>query len=186
MVYTKNNTKPGRVLGENVYLDNLPHNSKVFVFYYPHEAVPYIELNDGLKSYGRNSGTDIFVNIGKIGVDQYSKMVKEFQIDPLPVIIVTGTLEVAAITSGTGGNTAFVRIDNKYLLKNSTRTMQILAQIVNLFIAGKIREASERARKVQQIAVLASFKDSLISIFKEIQEVTVGVSDGTFSVKFKE
>ena len=95
-------------------------------------------LKNRLKEIGeKESGKDFFVHIGKIGGNDYDKMVTDFKIRQLPVIIITGKDTVATLRSQTSDSddlTAYVRLDNEYLLKNIERTMGAVGEIVNLFV----------------------------------------------------
>ena len=90
LVHVKRQEARGRNLGENVYLDDLPNNSDVFVFYYPSTSAPYTELESKLRDYGRQTGGDVFINMGKVGDNKYREIVHDFDIGDLPVIVITG------------------------------------------------------------------------------------------------
>ena len=72
LVRVREQEDPKRVLGSNVYFDNLPADSSVFIFYYPNPGLYFGELETRVKTYGRQAGDKIFVNMGKIGDRNYT------------------------------------------------------------------------------------------------------------------
>jgi len=174
----------GRVLGENVYLDKIPQDSKIFVFYFPHESLSYSELEIKLRKYGKESENGIFVNMGKIGSSTYFKMVEDFEIVSLPVIIVTGVQEVAVIETNEGEKTVYAKIDNKTLLNSPNKTMETIAEIVNLFILKKFSLIPQRVRGAERKALLLKIKDQIFEVFRNIKEISFGLTDGVLTLKF--
>ena len=183
LVRIREQEDPKRVIGSNVYFDNLPAESSVFIFYYPNPGLYFGELEARMKSYGQQTGDQIFVNMGRIGDKNYSRLVNEFRIDPLPVVIITGRDTVAMGQTDIGLETAYVRIDNKSLFKNLDRALNILGQIVNLYLSGRIAEGYKRAKNTQRTAILYSIKNSILAVLKSIEEISIDFVSGGFTLK---
>jgi hypothetical protein len=56
----------GRAVGESIFLSKLPTNPKVFVFFYS-GSDNTSEVETGLRTLGRRTGNNLFVNIGSQG-----------------------------------------------------------------------------------------------------------------------
>jgi hypothetical protein len=84
--------EPGKDFGENVFLDNLPSDYKVYVFSYPAE-MPDTTLEDKLRDLGNITGNNLFVNVGRLDDPQHDKIVKLFGVNlkrvPFPVVLLT-------------------------------------------------------------------------------------------------
>jgi hypothetical protein len=186
LVHSVNDPVSDRIIGENVYIENMPHDSDIFVFYYPSTSAPYTDLEDKLRAYGEKSEKAVFVNMSKVGGDKYSKIIKRFEIEGLPVIVITGRDTIAGLqTEDNKDKTVFVRLDKKNLLKDGGRTMEVVEEIVNLFMEGKISEAFRQAKASQHVAVLVRVKEIVSRLLTSIDEITIGLIDGSFKVKFK-
>lgn len=112
-----------RDIGENVFLDNLPEDYKVFLFYYP-SAMLNVELENNLRSIGKLAGKNLFVNIGRLNDTKYTKIRNTFEIRELPVIVLTGIDALACIKHDGDYSTAYIRIDSKKLLSSVELTVK--------------------------------------------------------------
>src|SRR5438094_408529 len=100
-------------LGEDVFLDDLSRDFKVYLLYYS-GAVPNEDLEARLRNLGKVTGNNLFVNIGRLGDPNYNKIKKKFAIKNLPVLLMTGVEELASAKSEPA--TAYVRLDSKAFL----------------------------------------------------------------------
>ena len=73
----------------SVFLSNLPASAKVFAFFYP-SSVAMNDLVERLRSLGRGTGDNLFVNIGSLRDPDYPI------VGALPVIIITAISPLAA------------------------------------------------------------------------------------------
>ena len=180
LVLTKNDQDGGRILGENVFIENLPSASDIFIFFYPSESFSMESLETWLRNYDKKIGVKIFVNMGRIGDRNYQRIVRHFEIKTLPVIIITGKDDIASIKDGNDSKTVYVKFEGGSL-KNLERTISFVEKAVNLLIDDKIKEAQQQTREF----LFSTIKDSILRTFQNIQEISVGLLDGTFKVIFK-
>ena len=97
---------------EDVYLDDIPSDYKVYLLYYPGPLLNE-DLENKLRTLGEITGRNLFVYIGRLDDPKYSKIASTFKIMKLPVIIITGVEGFASVKSGNYYSTAFVKLDNK-------------------------------------------------------------------------
>src|SRR5215469_10522065 len=121
----------------SVFLSNLPASAKVFAFFYP-SSVAMNDLVERLRSLGRGTGDNLFVNIGSLRDPDYRVACERFGVGALPVIIITAISPLAATPAG---QTAYVRLDRKSLFAQPDELLRTVEELFNLFLAGKIREA---------------------------------------------
>lgn len=170
-------TSKDKDVGENVFIDNLPSDYPVYLFYYP-GAIPNEDLEGKLRDLGSITGENLFVNIGRLNDPNYKKIANRFKIRDLPVIVVTAIGSLAS--PPTEFLTAYVRIDSKRLLSSPDVVVQCLQRLFNLFIQGKISEAMSQARQNQRSALISHLKGivshALGGIWAFLKDVDISVS----------
>ncbi len=172
-------------IGDNVYLSDLRDEYKVFAFYYP-SAMRNEELEASLRRLGELTGKNLFVNIGKLDDPSFGKVVKTFEIDQFPVVVMTATSDLA----GTDGRclTAFVRIDQRHLVNDPPRLVTLLEELCGLFIRGEIAAAIGKAKKKQRLeiarAVAAAIGDALKRLggFVADRDLKISLVEGSFEL----
>ncbi len=173
-------------LGENVLFANLPAACRVYAFYYPGDTTnPALET--ALRKVAADSGQNLFVNIGRLNDPQLYKIVSRFQIEKYPVVIMTADPSLA---STPGENvTAYVRLDDERLLKSPERTSEVLLQLLNLFLQGKVAEAVAHAKGRQRAEMghaVAEFLKGALGKFGSVLhnlELSYSLIEGTISLK---
>lgn len=175
-------------IGENVFLEDLSSDYKVYLFYYP-GAMPNEALEGRLRKLGDNTGRNLFVNIGRLDDPRYDIIKEKFRIRNLPVIIVTGINSIASLTDENYSSTVYVRLDKKELLNSIDMTTQCIERLFNLFIGGEISEALDQAKSDQRDAVISNVKSKVIialSGFKKFlweKDIEVSLFEGKFQIK---
>ena len=172
-----------------VFLDDLPFDSKVFLFYYP-AAMPNEDLEDKLRDFGKRTGKNLFVNIGRLDDPNYAKIVDKFNITTFPVMIVTA---IDTFVSPPKFPTVYVKIDNKKLLNSPDLAIDTVYTLFNLFIAGKISEAMREYERVKRDEFISRLKASVTNALKEIgnrvggflaeRDISVSLVEGKFELK---
>src|SRR5713226_2902117 len=152
-------------VGENTLFDNLAHDYKVYVLYYPNE-MPNQPLEEKLRQLGRIAGKNLFVNVGQLNDPSLARVIKIFAIRAYPVIIVTA-IDALATPPGTY-LTAYARLDSPYLLADVDRTIECVQKVFSLFMQGEVSKAIVQSKSSERNALLASlvhlFTDALRSI----------------------
>lgn len=172
--------------GENIFFDDLPFDYKVYMFYYP-SAMPNEDLENKLQSFGKITGANLFINIGRLNDPNYKKIQNKFNIKKLPVIIITAIDKLASTPDNL--STAYVRIDSKNLLNSPDKLMECLQKLFNLFIGGDISEALSEYKKDKLKVFIARLKNMLTHAIKEIWEfiderdISVSWIEGKFELK---
>jgi len=180
LVLTERPSEGGKRLGENVLLDDIPVDCKVYVFYYPGEMRD-TALEKRLRGLGKITGKNLFVNIGGLNDPKLGEIQKRFAIRKYPVIVLTAIDTLASLPSEY--LTAYVRLDSKHLLDSPDRAMECLQELFNLFIQGKVSEAIARAKWRQRADLLAQTGNFFISALKGIGDF---ILDTDISVSFVE
>jgi hypothetical protein len=170
-----------RDVGEAILFGNLPMDYEVYALYYP-GAMPNDELERQLRNLGNITGKNLFVNLGKLNDPNYKRIVSLFEIEDLPVIIVTANKKWA---SHRRFGAVYVRMDSKRLLNSSSQAIECLQSLMNLFIVGKISEAVSRYRDEERPALTAHLKDTIIEALKGVKDVNVSFAGVNFEVNFK-
>jgi hypothetical protein len=179
--------EPGaKDFGENVFLDDLSADYKVFVFYYPGAMVDEA-MENKLKDLGRITGKNVFVNIGRLNDPQLSKIVSQFHIRNYPVVVVTALAGLASPPDEF--LSAYARLDSKHLLGSPERTYECVQTIASLFMAGSVAEAVSKAKWTQRteaLKALAHFMSGplqAIGGFIADRDISVSVAEGKFELK---
>ena len=189
LILSESRKEVGKDVGENIFLDNLPLEYKVYLFYYP-GSMPNENLEERLKGFGKITGKNLFVNIGRLNDPQYGKIKNKFQIRNFPVIILTAIDELASLNDGNSCySTAYVRLDNKELFESVESTIECVEILFNLFIDGEITEALNQANNAQHDAIVYSIKKKIINVlntmgkFLSDRDISVSLFEGKFELK---
>ena len=178
-------TVPTRAIGENVFLADLSSEYKVFAFYYP-TAMRSPELETGLRSLGDLTGTNLFVNMGKLDDPALGKITTLFEIHKYPVIVLTATAELGGVPEH--GISTYVRLDNGKLLADATRTVTLVQEIYGLFLRGDVADAISKAQWTQRTellrAVAARITGGLIALggFVADRDIKISLTQGSFEL----
>ena len=173
-------------VGENVFFDNLPSDYKVYMLYYP-RAMPNEDLESALRNLGNITGKNLFVNIGRLNDPNYEKIAKKFNIENLPVIIVTAIAKLAS--PSTEFSTVYVKIEDRRLLNSPNLAIECVQTLFNLFIQEKISEALSQHKKYKRDALISHLKDIITNALKGIWEfikerdINVCLLEGKFELK---
>jgi hypothetical protein len=197
MAYTLLLSKPSdklenKDIGENVFLNNLSHDYKVYLFYYP-GIIPNVDLEDKLRMLGNDTGKNLFVNIGRRNDPNFDKIVDKFRIREYPVIIITGLAELASFEIEDKFSTVYirkyVRLDKRDLIGSIDSTIRSIESLFSLFINGKIYEATAQAKHDQREAVISHAIDMLTNELGSIgkflwnKDISVSLAEGKFELK---
>jgi len=170
-----------RDVGENVFFDNLPSDSEVYLFYYP-GAMPNKELESKLRDFGNNTGKNLFVNIGRLNDPNFKKIVNNFGVKDFPVIIVTANSRLAS--HPIEFETAYVKLDSKKVLNSTDLTIDCAQKLFLLFIQEKITEALSQPGIYDRKAVIARLNGVISSVLKGV-EFSISLLGGKMEVKWK-
>jgi len=146
-----------------VFLDDLPLDSKVFLLYYP-GSMPNEDLEDKLKDLGKRTGKNLYVNTGRLDDPNYDKIVNKFDITTFPVMIITAIDTLASPPAKL--STAYIKIDNEKLLNSPNFAIDIVYTLFNLFIVGKISEAVHEYEKVKRDESISRLKNVVANALK--------------------
>lgn len=177
-----------KAVGENVFLDNLDYDYKVYLFYYP-GAMPNDELEEKLRTLGNITGNNLFLNIGQLNDRKFDMIREKFKIQTTPVIIITGIDGIASLKENSSLSTAYVRLDNEDLLKSVNKTIKCVQTIYYSFIGGDIVEALKLAKEYNRDSTISLIKgklaDSLIAVgyYFEQRDIEVSIDSFKFAIK---
>lgn len=186
LVLSESGEEGDRDVGENIFLDNLPSDYSIYLFYYP-SPVGNPELEQILRNLGDMTGTNLFVNMGKLNDPKYRSIANQFDIKTLPVIIVSGLEDLAS--DSTGSYTAFVKIDSGRMLNAPDQLLESLNKIFNLFITGQISEAIKQERRDERNLLLRRLGNVVASAMTGVgkyiadTDISVSVMQGKFELK---
>ena len=169
-----------RDVGENVFFDNLPSDSEVYLLYYPGD-MPNEVLESKLRKLGNDTGKNLFVNIGRLNDPKYKKIAKKFDIRELPVIIVTANSKLASHPAEF--ETAYVKLDSKRLLKSPDLAIDCVQKLFNLFIQEKISEALRQPGEYNRKALITYLNGIITNVLKGI-EFSISIIEGKLGVKW--
>ena len=177
---------PAKDVGENVFLDNLSAEYRVFLFYYPAE-MPNPALENRLRKLGESAGKNLFVNMGTFADPNYAKIVKRFGIERHPVIVMTAAHDLAGPSDDFA--TTYVRLDSKHLLGSPDRTADCLQQLFDLFIQGRVADAIRKGKWTERKGLAAAVGNVFVQSLKVVgdfilsRDITVSVMEGKFELK---
>ena len=178
----------GKDFGGNNVSDQLSNDYPTYLFYYPGPILNQ-DLQTKLKEFGQSAGKNLFVNIAKLNDPNYRQIVNAFAVRTFPVIILTGVEKFASIRNNGNYSTAFIRLDNKNLLKNADKAIECIGELFNLLISEKISEASNEAKRNQRNATLSVIANTTIGTLKRIgkvlndKDVSISWLEGKFEIK---
>jgi hypothetical protein len=153
-----------RGVAESVFLSSLPTNPKVFAFFY-RGSTDWDEVEKRLRALGQKTGDNFFVNIGTLADPDYPRAQERFQIEELPVIVVTAISPLAATPAG---DNAFVRLDNRSLFEKPDELIRTVEELFNLFLGGKISRAVATGWKQEGKAALSAATQRIWSVIKPV------------------
>jgi hypothetical protein len=174
-------------IGENIFVDDLLDDYKVYLFYYP-GAMPNYELENTLRNFGNITGKNLFVNIGRLNDPKYLKMRNTFSITNLPALIVTGVDGLAALKYENYYSTAYVRLDNQRL-QSIDLTIKSVERLFDLFIGGEISNALKEVEHEKRDMIVSHVKARVINALRQFAEylsdkdISVSVFEGKLELK---
>jgi hypothetical protein len=184
---TQRQTDPtARDFGEDVFLDGLSTDYKVYLFYYPGALIDDA-MEDKLKELGRLCAKNLFVNIGRFKDPQFSKIVSQFEIKNFPVIVVTAVSDLASPPDGS--LSVYVRLDSKHLLSSPDATYKCLQTVLSLFLQGKVSEAVAHAKWTQRAEAAMAIAPFIVNAMKAVagfiadHDISVSIAQGKFELK---
>lgn len=180
LVITESNEVSTKDVGDNIFLDNLSNDYKVYLFYYS-GVFRNETLEEKMTELGNLTGKNLFVNLGKLNDPNFDKISKAFDIQHYPVIIMTAVKELASIKDPLKFSTAYIKIDNEKLLNSVDLTIKCVEQVFTLFNNGKIMEALDQVKNYERKNAIFTLKIMVISSLKQIANF---LSDKDISVSF--
>ncbi len=177
---------PGKDVGDNVFLQNLPAEYKVYLFYYP-GAMPDERLEKALRNLGEMTGKNLFVNIGRLNDPEHEKIVGRFEIKNYPVILITAVGSLAAPQGEFCS--AYARLDSKRLLGSPERTVECVQELFNLFLRGEVAKAISQAKwkqRAELAAVLGRYITDALKGLKDFvasRDISISFLEGKFELK---
>jgi hypothetical protein len=178
-------TEVTKDIGENVFIRDLSADYKVFAFYYP-SAMKNEELEAALRGLGDLTGKNLFVNIGKLNDPDFDRVVKMFEIDQYPVVVVTA---IGALAGPEGATvSSFVRLDNSRILADPGRAVALLQEIYGLFLRGDIADAiskvewRQRSEFVRAVAGAITRGLRALGGFVAERDLKISLVEGSFEL----
>ncbi len=169
----------------SVFFDNLPADYKVYLFYYSGVNVNN-DLVKKLKAFGKITGQNLYVNIGRLDDPSYRKAVAKFGIRKFPTLIVTA---VESLASPPGeDSTPCIKIDDKNFINSTEAVFQFLEKTYNLFMDLRIAEAmKEKNKDLRAFHIKGFLNDALKGLSGYLKEWTFSLSllEGKFEIKPK-
>jgi hypothetical protein len=176
-----------RAVGENVFLDDLKSDYKVYLFYYP-GAMGDENLENKLRNLGAISGRNLFVNIAQLDDPKYETIKEKFKITKTPVIVMTGTDGIGSLKDESL-SAAYVKIDNKDRLKSVDTTVECVQMLFNLFIGGRIFEALNSGRSYNLDTNISLIKNKITDALNDIgkflweKDIDISILGCQFSIR---
>jgi hypothetical protein len=172
-------------IGDNVYLSDMSADYKVFAFYYP-SPMRDEELEAALRGLGELTGKNLFVNLGKLDDPALAKIIKTFEIDRFPVVVVTATSEFAGVDGE--ALTAFVRIDEPHLVTDASRLVTLVQELFGLFLRGEIAAAMAKAKRKQRFEIVRAVAATVGRALKGLggfvadRDIKISLVEGSFEL----
>jgi hypothetical protein len=188
LVLTESKDEVKKDVGDNIFLQDLQLDYKVYLFYYPSE-MPNEDLENRLKALGNQAGKNLLVNLGKLNDPSYNKIVQTFKIKDLPAIIVTANADLASVVAENKDSTAYVRIDNERMLTTVESTVKCVQRIFNLFISGQITEVLNQVSHDTRSIMVSRIKGIVTNALKEVgayfseRDISISLFEGKFELK---
>ncbi len=168
------------------FFTDLPEDYKVFLLYY-RAAMGDQDLEDKLVELGKNTGKNLFVNLGSARDPSYAMISKRFGLERFPVIIMTAVPDLAS--PGNEYLTAYAKLDSKQLLSSPERTVECAEKLFNLFIQGDVAKAISNAKWTQRGELARAVGNVLGDALKAVggfiasRDISVSVLEGKFELK---
>lgn len=184
LVLTEQGVEDTKAVGDNIFFANLPAKYPVYAFYYPSET-PDATFEQSLRSLGERTGSNLFLNIGRLDDPQYNKISKTFEIDSLPVLILTAVAELAAPEDEPINS--YVRMSKKHLA--SPDAISQIEKLYLLFLQGDVAGAISSQKwktRTDLLKALGKFFGSQIKGLLEYaasRDFTVSLLTGRIEVK---
>ena len=174
-----------REVGENVFLGDLESDYPVYLFYYP-PAMPDDALENLLRKLGESTGTNLFINMGRLNDPDFAKITRAFEIKSFPSIVLTARSDLAAPEDE--AINAYVRLDGK-ILADPGRAIEHIQNLFLLFLTGEIAKAikqagrQNRAELARRIGKFIASALTTIGRYVNDHDVTVSILEGRFELK---
>ena len=168
------------------FFTDLPDDYKVFLLYY-RAAMGDTDLEDKLVELGKNTGKNLFVNLGSAEDPSYALICKRFGIKQFPVIIMTAVPDLAS--PGNACLTAYAKLDSKYLLSSPAKTVECAEKLFNLFMQGEVAKAISSAKWTQRAELAGAVGHVLGNALKAVggfiasRDISVSVLEGKIELK---
>lgn len=174
-----------KAVGENVFLADLAADFPVYIFYYP-SAMPDEALENVLRKLGESTGSNLFVNIGRLNDPDFAKITRLFEIRSFPAVVLTARADLAAPDDESMN--AYVRFDGK-ALADPARAIEHIQNLYLLFLTGEIAKAIKQAGKQNRAELARRIGKFIVAAFTVIgryindHDITVSVLEGRFELK---
>lgn len=176
-------TEGQRKLVEDTLFYDLPMDCKVYLFYHMGGSEEFIELEDRLKEFGRNTGSNLLVASLLVSDPNYQLIAELFDLSKFPIVVITAHRSLATLIDEQGNSsTPFMKITSRTLLKDADRAMNSIETIFTLFMRNKISEAIKQGATDRRNAIIILIKDTVIKALKGL-EVTISVFPGVLDLK---
>jgi hypothetical protein len=168
------------------FFTDLPDDYKVFLLYY-RAAMGNKALEDKLVELGKNTGKNLFVNLGSAKDPSYGMISKRFGLNQFPVIIMTAVPDLASPANEY--LTAYAKLDSKQLLSSPEKTVECAEKLFNLFIQGEVAKAISSAKSIQRAELARAVGHMLGNALKALggfiasRDISVSVLEGKFELK---
>jgi hypothetical protein len=188
LVLTESKNEVEKDVGDNIFLQDLQFDYKVYLFYYPSD-MPNEDLENRLRVLGNQAGKNLLVNIGKLNDPSYNKIVRTFKIKDLPAIIVTASADLASVIAESKESTAYVRIDNERMLSTVESTVKCVQRVFNLFISEQITDALNQLSHDTHSVIISRIKGIVTSALNEVgayfseRDISISLFEGKLELK---
>ena len=188
LIFVRQKEAIDKGFAENVFIDNLPYDYKVYLFYYP-GAIVNEDLERSLRRLGEMTDKNLYINIGRLNDPQLKEIIKKFAIKDFPVIILTAVDNLASPTGEL--LTAFIKIEDKNLLKSANESIDLIQRLFVLFMEGKINEAMNEIKNRERSVILMRIKSVIATALQETikffenHDIVVSVIEGKFELRSK-
>jgi len=162
---------------------DVPGDCGVYVFYVP-GIVKYEDLKKTLEEWGGGTGKNFFVGNWSLDAPDLKKVLTNFKINKSPAIVISGPPTIST-TAKDPKSTAYARIDNKHVLTDKEKAVDIIGATCNLFLENKVKEAVTAARNDGYKTTLNYYLgriSSKISDFLNTHKVTFDIAKGQIIV----
>jgi hypothetical protein len=150
---------------------------RVYLYYFPGHFVNE-ELIQALRKWGEGSGRNLFIGLWSQKDKDYQSLSKSFDLKNLPSIVMTGGKSIGAINQGGKWESAYLKLDDRRLLSNTSLITSCLERAFNLFLQNHIRDALKEKGRGNRAAAVKHYLGKVEGIgdFLNNHGVKVGVS----------